>query len=97
MLGRLFLYEHEMIARSEKRFARDAAHVQTGAAQFLLFLDKACFQSELTGADGGNITSRSGPDDYNVKFFHEYLSLSIRENNRTRNCIIINTAASARC
>ena len=70
MLRCLFFYEHEMIARREKRFARDAAHVQTGAAQFLLFLHKACFQSELTGADGGNITSRSGPDDYNVKFFH---------------------------
>ena len=49
-----------MIARGEKRFARDAAHVQARAAQFLVFLDKGGLQPKLAGADGSNITP--GPE-----------------------------------
>ena len=36
VLRRLFFDEHEMIARREQRFARDAADVQAGAAEFLV-------------------------------------------------------------
>ena len=59
-----------MIARSEQRFARDAADVQTGAAELLVLFDNGGLQSELPGADGGDITARSGADDDDIKFFH---------------------------
>src|SRR6266853_2034052 len=70
VLRRLFFDEHEMIARGKKRFARNAAHVQARAAQFFAFLDKGRLQPKLAGADGSNITPRSGADDNNIKFFH---------------------------
>src|SRR5205814_6244486 len=70
VLRRFSFPEHEMIARREQSFARDAAHVQTSAAQFLVFLDKGRLQPKLAGADGSNITARSGANDNNVKFFH---------------------------
>ena len=70
VLRRFFFDEHEMIARSEKRFARDAAHVQACAAQFLVLFDKGGLQTELAGADRSNITARSRADDNNIKFFH---------------------------
>src|SRR5205814_6244622 len=43
---------------------------QAGAAQFLVLLDKRGLQPKLAGADGSDITARSGADDNNVKFFH---------------------------
>jgi hypothetical protein len=58
-----------MIARREKRFARNATNVQAGAAQILVFLDKGGFQPKLAGANGTNITARSRADDNNIKFF----------------------------
>ena len=59
-----------MVARDEERFARDAADVETCSAEFLVFLDDGGFQSELAGANGGDITARAGTDDDDVKFFH---------------------------
>jgi len=52
-----FFCEHEMVARGQERFARDAADVSTGAAKFLVFFDKRGLQAELSGADRGDITA----------------------------------------
>jgi len=46
-----------MIGRSEKRFARDAAHVQAGAAQFLVFFDEGSLQSKLASTDRGDVSA----------------------------------------
>ena len=40
VLGRFLFDEHEMIARSQERFARDAAHVQASATELLVFFDE---------------------------------------------------------
>ena len=39
VLGRFLFDEHEMIARSQERFTRDAANIQTSATQILVFFD----------------------------------------------------------
>ena len=70
VFGRLFFHEHEMIARSEERFAWNAAYVEAGAAQVFVFLNERGFQPELSGTDGSNVSSRAGADDNNIKFFH---------------------------
>jgi hypothetical protein len=43
VLGRLLLNEHEMIARSQERFARDATHIEASATQLLVFFDESGF------------------------------------------------------
>src|SRR5438270_8442942 len=70
----LLFCEHEMVARREQCFARDAAYVQTRAAKLFFSFDKRCLQSELTGADRSDVTARSRANNYNVKFFHDYSS-----------------------
>ena len=70
VLGRLFFDEHEMIARSEKRFARDTAHIQAGAAQFLVFFDERGLQPKLSGADRSDVTAWPRPDNNDIEFSH---------------------------
>ena len=48
VLGCFPLNEHEMIARSQKRFARDTAHVEASATKLLVLFDQGSFQTELT-------------------------------------------------
>ena len=56
---------------SEKRFSRYATPIQANAAQVFTF-DNAHFEPELRGADRGDVTARSGPDNQDVKRFrHE--------------------------
>ena len=71
VLGRFLFREGEVIARREERFARDAADVQTGAAELLVFLDDGCAETELSGANRGDITAGAGADDNDVKFVHK--------------------------
>ena len=70
MFGGLLFCKNKMVARGEERLARDAADVETGAAEFLVFFDDGGLESELGGADGGDIAARAGADDDDVEFIH---------------------------
>ena len=59
-----------MVAGGQKRLARDATDIEASPAEFLIFFDNGCFQTELAGADGRDIAARTGADDHNIKFFH---------------------------
>src|SRR6266487_952587 len=72
VLGRLFFDKHQVVGRCQERFARDAAHVQASATQFLVFFDESGFQAELACADCGDVATRAGADDNDIKFFHNY-------------------------
>jgi hypothetical protein len=74
VLGCLFFDEHEMTTRSEQRFAVNAAHVQASATKFLVLLDNGGLQSELACADRGNVATRTGASNNNIKFFHMSLT-----------------------
>src|SRR4051812_31390010 len=50
----------------QQRLGRDAAHVQAGAAELVVFLDERGLQAKLAGADGGGVTGRAGANDGNV-------------------------------
>ena len=50
----------------EQRLGRDAAHVQAGAAEHVVFFDEGGFQAVLAGADGGSVSSRTAADDCDV-------------------------------
>src|SRR4051812_10855940 len=50
----------------QQRLGRDAAHVQAGAAELVVFLNEGDFQAKLAGADGGCVTGRAGANDGNV-------------------------------
>src|SRR3954469_15823967 len=50
----------------QQRLGRDAAHMQAGAAELVVFLDERDFQAELAGADGGSVTGGAGANDGNV-------------------------------
>ena len=57
-LGFLFC-KHQMIARGQERFARNAAHVQTSTAEILVLLDHGGFEAELSCANRRDIPARS--------------------------------------
>src|SRR4029450_4448852 len=63
VFGRLFLCKNKMIAGGEKGFARDAADIETGTAEFFILFDDGGRKSELGGADGSDIAARTGADD----------------------------------
>ena len=50
----------------QQRLGRDAAHVQAGAAEHVVFFDEGGFQAVLAGADGGGVASRTAADDGDV-------------------------------
>ncbi len=50
----------------EQRLGRDAAHVQAGAAEHVVFFDEGGFQAVLAGADGSGVASRTAADDGDV-------------------------------
>ena len=75
MFGRFFFCKNKMVAGGEKRFARDAADVEAGAAEFFIFFDDGGLESELGGADGGDIAARTGADDDDVEFIHGKMKL----------------------
>jgi hypothetical protein len=52
--------------RAQQRFRRDAAPVQTDAAQ-MLALDNRGLQAQLRRADRGHIPARPGTDDDDIK------------------------------
>ena len=63
-----FLFrESEVIAGREKGFARDAADIETGPAEFLVFLDDGGAKAELRGANGSHIAAGAGANDDNVE------------------------------
>ncbi len=70
VFGGFLFREDEMIARSEERFARDAADVEAGAAEVGVFLDEGGLESELGGTDGADIAARARADDDDVEFIH---------------------------
>ena len=49
----------------QQRFGRNAAHVQTGAAEEAVFLDRR-LQAVLTRADGGSVSRGAAADDGDV-------------------------------
>jgi hypothetical protein len=49
----------------QEGFARDAANVQAGAAQVFVFFNQGGFESELSGANRGDVATGSG-SDYNA-------------------------------
>ena len=79
MFGRFLFCEHDVVARGEQRLARNAADVETGAAEILFLFDNRGLESELAGADGGYITARTGANDDNVKFFHKSFQRGARK------------------
>src|SRR6202023_2009234 len=62
--------EHEMIAGGKQRLARNAADVQTSAAEFLVLFDNGGLKAKLPGADRGDVAARPRTDDNNIKFVH---------------------------
>lgn len=54
----------------EKNLGRNAAHVKTGATEEGILFDNHSFETEFTGADGGNIATGSTANDCNVIFRH---------------------------
>ena len=47
----------------QQRLGRNAAHVQTGAAQLVVFLDEADLQAPLAATDGRGVSGRAAADD----------------------------------
>src|SRR5438045_7962448 len=70
MFGRFLFRENEMVARGQEGFTRDATNVETSATEFRILLDDRGLESELDGADGGNIAARTGTDDDDVELVH---------------------------
>src|SRR5262245_51994931 len=60
-----------MIARGQKGLAWDTTDIQTGATHLPVLLNNGSFQSELSGTNRRNITTRSGANNYNIKFIHD--------------------------
>ena len=73
MFSGFLLREMQVITGSEQRFAGDAADVQAGAAEFLVFFDNRGLEPELTRANGADISARPGTNDYDIKFVHNLL------------------------
>ena len=70
VFGGFLFREDEMVAGGEERLARDAADVETGAAEFAVLLDDGGLESELGGTNGRDVAARAGADDDDVKFIH---------------------------
>ena len=47
----------------QQSLGRDAADVEAGAAEFVVFLDECGLQSQLSGANGRGVSGRSAADD----------------------------------
>ena len=63
---RFLLCEYEMIARSEQRLARNAADIETSAAEFFVFLNDRRFQSQLRRTNRRHVPARPRSDDNNI-------------------------------
>ena len=77
VFGKVVLRGMEMLGRLQQGFGRDAAHIQAGAAQsggvaglVHAGIDTGGFETQLCGADGGNITAGAGADDHYVELRH---------------------------
>jgi hypothetical protein len=70
MFGCFLVCEMKMIAGRKKGFARDTSDIQAGAAQLLVFFNQRGLKSELAGADSGDVATRTGADNNDVKFVH---------------------------
>ena len=77
VFGKVMLRSMEMLGRLQQSFGRDAAHVQAGAAQsggvaglIHAGIDTGGFETQLCGADGGNITAGAGADYHYVELRH---------------------------
>ena len=72
------LLQHvENFRRAQQRLGRDAAPVQANAAEIIAFDDRG-LESELGGADGGDIAARSGADDDDVEIGLSHSNLARR-------------------
>src|SRR5262245_510434 len=56
----------------EKLFGGNAAAQKTGTAEVFIFFDNSCFQSNLCGTDGSDITSGSRADHGDIKLFRHF-------------------------
>lgn len=78
VLGKIVLGGMEMLGRLQQGFGGNAADIQAGAAQsrgIARFVDARVdtggFETQLGGADGGDITAGAGADDNNVELGHD--------------------------
>ena len=77
VFGKIMLRSMEMFAGLQQGFGRNAADVQAGTAQrgrVACFVD-ACidtggFETQLGGADGGNVSAGTCADDYYIVLRH---------------------------
>src|SRR5262249_21334000 len=60
------------VGRMEKLFGGYAASQKTGAAEVFVLFDNCCFQTNLCGADGSDITSGSRADHGDIKLFRHF-------------------------
>ncbi len=69
------LRDLERVGMLEQRLGRNAAPQQAGAAERLLLLDHGGLQTELRGANGGDVSAGSRADDDDVVFLsHVWLA-----------------------
>src|SRR5262249_34409182 len=76
----------EMLGRIEQGLARDAAHVQAGAAEARVALDARRAQAELRRADRGHVPAGAGAEDAEVErpFASHQTASSIRSGSSSR-------------
>ena len=64
------LHDLQRMRMLEQRLGRNAAHQQARAAERFLFFDDGRFQTELRGANGGDVAARPRTDDDDVVVGH---------------------------
>ena len=67
MLGQLVDRLLIMLGALQQRLGGDAANIEAGAAQRRAFFDAGHLHPQLRGANGANITARTGADDNDVE------------------------------
>src|SRR5947207_15841183 len=67
----------------EQRLRRNASPQQTGAAERFLFFDDGDCESQLGGADGGDVPAGTGADHDDVVFIWHVSALERRERNES--------------
>ncbi len=61
--GETFLRKVEVLAGGKQRLAGNTADIETGAAEGLVFFDDGGLETELGGADGGNVAAGTATND----------------------------------
>ncbi len=70
MLGKAVNGVVVMFGRIQKRFGRNAAHIQAGSTQGRILLNNGGFHAQLRTANGANISTGTGTNNYDVVLHH---------------------------